>query len=784
MNIKNIIILVLFIAMNMHPQLIKTVKVEKSKNQNSYLEIYNKIMTSNKPINYNVSKVDNLVMIRDVAKFVLNKGEMYLLPPITDQAIMAVYKGEGIFSFKPQSKIEQDQLFRFIEKREINDKIENILFIFFDKTLEELENKLNFSISYPVKDLSDIIENGLEYISHEDSKYIDNSVMKNLLDGSYNSLFYAYMEFEEIKPLIFKIDPYEIEEISLSRRAESSYLYNYSEVICQFDKQQDHNLARMGFKENKDNLNIDYYVINSTIDSDMDFTAQTEMKFMLNKPYQKWIDFNMYYDLEVDSIFWENGNKAVFFKGEENPYLWVKLDSSTKTFTDYKLKLYYHGDLIIREGDWVNIKSSIGWYPKYGGRNLKAKFDLTFITPPEMEFVAVGDLHSVTNTDDSLISRWITKEPIRNASFNIGFFDNFEFKDPRVPPITVYISKYGHLEIEHYLAERGILSGSDMEKEIGGDVANSVSFYQNVFGYAPVNKFYVTEIPGSHGEAFPGLIHLSWATFQRTDESGWDEVFRAHEVAHQWWGIGVDFETYHDQWLSEGLATFAGLWYMQTVLKDNEKYFDLLERWKDSMLSNRQYLFSSGQESGPIWLGHRTQSSTTSGDYNLIIYKKGAWIFHMLRNMMLDMKTMNEDKFTNMMRDFYQSNLGKKVSTKDFQECVEKHMNQNMDWFFNQWVYFTDIPTYDFSYNVTKNSSGKYDLECKVYQSNVDNNFKMIIPIKLDFGDEKFARIKVLINKTVSEFSIPNLPLEPEDVIFNDLQSVLCEVDYDGWEDD
>ena len=27
---------------------------------------------------------------------------------------------------------------------------------------------------------------------------------------------------------------------------------------------------------------------------------------------------------------------------------------------------------------------------------------------------------------------------------------------------------------------------------------------------------------------------------------GDDEVFRAHEVAHQWWGIGVDFTSYHD----------------------------------------------------------------------------------------------------------------------------------------------------------------------------------------------------------------------------------------------
>ena len=38
------------------------------------------------------------------------------------------------------------------------------------------------------------------------------------------------------------------------------------------------------------------------------------------------------------------------------------------------------------------------------------------------------------------------------------------------------------------------------------------------------------------------MVHLSWATFQQTSTQGEDEVFRAHEVAHQWWGMGVDFQ--------------------------------------------------------------------------------------------------------------------------------------------------------------------------------------------------------------------------------------------------
>ena len=109
-------------------------------------------------------------------------------------------------------------------------------------------------------------------------------------------------------------------------------------------------------------------------------------------------------------------------------------------------------------------------------------------------------------------------------------------------------------------------------------------------------------------------------------------------------------------------------------------------------------MLGNGQEAGPIWLGYRTQSSETGGDYNLIIYKKGAWILHMLRNMMIDLKSMKEDRFIDMMHEFYTSNLGKTPSTRDFQNVVSKYCGEDMGWFFDQWVYSTKVPEYKFSF--------------------------------------------------------------------------------------
>ena len=70
-------------------------------------------------------------------------------------------------------------------------------------------------------------------------------------------------------------------------------------------------------------------------------------------------------------------------------------------------------------------------------------------------------------------------------------------------------------------------------------------------GHSPASFIVINEAPGSADADFPTPVDTP------VDLSNWDEYFLAHEIAHQWWGQGVSFETYKDQWLSEGLAQFA-----------------------------------------------------------------------------------------------------------------------------------------------------------------------------------------------------------------------------------
>ncbi|HEX2897963.1 MAG TPA: M1 family aminopeptidase, partial [candidate division Zixibacteria bacterium] len=186
-------------------------------------------------------------------------------------------------------------------------------------------------------------------------------------------------------------------------------------------------------------------------------------------------------------------------------------------------------------------------------------------------------------------------------------------------------------------------------------------------------------------------------------------------------------------------------------------------------------IFSSGEESGPIALGWRTSSTKTLDDYGLIIYKKGALVLHMLRNLLIDLKTMNEDLFFEMMKEYYATFKGKDATTEDFKKLTELYTGIEMDWFFNQWVYGTELPEYEFKYVLEKADDGYYYANCTITQSNVSADFKMYVPVEIEFPTGK-AYIRLLIDKPVFEVKLPPLAEKPKKIRLNSFESVLAKV--------
>jgi hypothetical protein len=722
-----------------------------------------------------VAQVSGLVLRRDVGQFTFESGTFYLTTPLAGRTIGAVFLGTGRFAFSPPNRIEQERLARFEKSKSLDATFSSVVLLFADSTLGELQSKLTFGPGQAPEQVRQKLKSTLENLTDDVSKAPDPDLMATFLNGDTSQLFYADVERSSGGPLIFMLNPHEVEGVTLSHRVRQRNYYwgqsRQSEAISRFAPLRQASAPNGSDSERLSQATIRSYVIETTLaptgTGDLSFGAKARMEITADASTGPWLAFTLFEKLRVDSARWESGEPAMVFKGKESDLLWVRLPRPLQAGEVKALALSYRGDLIDRVDDFFLIKSSAAWYPRsLEGRTL-ATFDLTFHSPKGKTLASVGDQLEISTAGQVTTSRWVTSFPIRNASFNLGFFKEHQIKEEGIPPVTVLISEDAHRRV-------GGLRQKNMKEVVGNDVSKSLRFFQHVYGTVPAKRFFATEIPYGHGEAFPGMVHLSWVTFHQTDQDGMDEVFRAHEVAHQWWGIGVDFRSYHDQWLSEGFSTFSGLWYLQTVQKDNAKYFKLLQRWRDIILEKRDVR-------APIWLGYRTSSSKDEGAYDVLVYRKGAWVLHMLRIMMLDLKTMNEDRFTETMRDFYQTYQGKRASTEDFRKVAEKHIGTDLGWFFDQWIYGSDVPTYRVAYRTVPADNGQYRVKLQVAQANVPEDFQMYVPVTLDLGNDRIARLRVKVRGPKSEIDLPPMPAEPKALKFNDLDGVLAEVKMVDW---
>jgi aminopeptidase N len=163
-----------------------------------------------------------------------------------------------------------------------------------------------------------------------------------------------------------------------------------------------------------------------------------------------------------------------------------------------------------------------------------------------------------------------------------------------------------------------------------------------------------------------------------------------------------------------------------------------------------------------------------------VIYAKGAYVLQMLRSIMYS--TEDGDKsFIAMMHDFVGTHREQAATTGSFKAIAEKHMSKTMDlnrngrldWFFDEWVYGTQIPRYHFDYQLTPAEGGKVKLHMTITQSEVDEHFAMLVPIFADFRNGMIRIGQLGIGGNSTRNSDVLLPSQPKKVALNAYKDIL-----------
>ena len=66
--------------------------------------------------------------------------------------------------------------------------------------------------------------------------------------------------------------------------------------------------------------------------------------------------------------------------------------------------------------------------------------------------------------------------------------------------------------------------------------------------------------------------------------------------------------------------------------------------------------------------------------------------------------------------------------------------NGKLDWFFNEYVYGTALPSYNRSFDLKPNEKGTL-LHFKLTQGTVDSSFKMLVPVYSELNDGSVIKI-------------------------------------------
>src|SRR6266852_682784 len=117
---------------------------------------------------------------------------------------------------------------------------------------------------------------------------------------------------------------------------------------------------------------------------------------------------------------------------------------------------------------------------------------------------------------------------------------------------------------------------------------------------------------------------------------------------------------------------------------------------------------------------------------------------------------------------------------------VEKHMteemdvngNQKMDWFFNEYVYGTALPTYKMESSFDTGADGDVVFNFKITQSNVDDKFTMLVPLYLELADGNIValgRAKLIGNSSMEQkVPLKGLKTRPKRALINYYDDVLA----------
>jgi hypothetical protein len=761
--------------------------------------------------------VNNLQLKRDAANFTLKSGELYFITPVEDRVTAAVFIGEGEMSMTPPTDVEKHSIKIFTGEGSITEQFTKLVLRFTDKTFEEIKASPNATMKTGGPGASQARSAYRDNQELLRKRFRDNRELRTLYDiynPARDGFFSAFIDGKRFNKLVFLLEPLGVANATPEEVALLSYGETDGGVWAAFHREEEYKKGTASSSEDNRLIDITRHDMDAAIKG-THLAVTDKLTFRSLRAGTRVVPFELFRTLRVSRVQDAEGNELSFVQEgkDEDADFGVIMPKPLEAGQTYQFTIQYDGDGALRDsggGNYILIPRST-WYP--GNANTlfaedRAIFDMTFRYPKSLTFVGTGAPTGPESKEGDLtVAKWSSGQTeLAVAGFNYGRFKKKMISDKD----TGYdVEFYANTEVpdelkavqnqidrmesqgQKTMTTLGSISTTSMADPALADAQNASRIYNAYFGKLPYTRIAMTQQPAANfGQAWPTLVYMPYLAYVDTTQraqllgtrGGTDTFWRyvaPHEIAHQWWGHIIGWDSYHDQWMSEGFAEFSASLYVQ-LTRGNDKFVDFWEDLRKQIVEASPATKDRKPYTvGPVTQGYRLNNGKTGGVARFLIYPKGAYILHMLRMMMYQQNKGGDQRFQEMMKDFVKTHFNQPVSTEDFKAIVEKHMTPEMnvdnsgkmDWYFNQWVYGTQVPAYKLDYNVT----GDGVLSGKITQSGVTDDFIMLVPIYIDTGKgwAKLGSARMVGNTSIDIKDI-KLPIVPKRVAICAMNDVLA----------
>ena len=493
-------------------------------------------------------------------------------------------------------------------------------------------------------------------------------------------------------------------------------------------------------------LNITGYVIDAEIDTATHhLAAKTQVTFSAPENMEL-VAFGFHPALKVNKITDENGKVLT---GERSADGTIRVSPAT-AFTKGQVSHWtfdYDGVITgTEDGPIEGLKLAAiqepityllypaRWFPTTGYMTDRFKAEIHIRVPEGMKVFASGAQGA--------------GQSVKLADGKAGDQFNFKWDKPGFPG-TVIAGRFvgpvtgGAGNVKVYVS----VAHQASAQQLAQTAAHEYDFFTDNFGTAESSHLNVVEIPD---DTLPAVWAPELAAILGSrvgDKSGIRLL--ANTIAHQWWGSEVSPKTLNDAWITNGMARYGELMYVED------------ENGKSAMHTALQDVAAGALAYDTIPLSSDGRLNPFSPEFQSATLEKGDMVFNMLR------WEIGDKAFLDTLKGALSQYTDQGMRTTDFIKVAEAQSQQQLTPFFSQWIDGTGAPQFTDKYAVYRLGNNKGFRTIGEIQQDLDL-FRMPVDLRVETdGKTENKKVEVVGTDTqyvVDTFGRPrHIAIDPND---------------------